>query len=79
MPCAQFEALERRQQAWCDRGVDSDELTVQDEEKDKDKDSNKEPREDAVPLEARIRQTTVDMFKCVLLFSQGVVEALYDD
>ncbi len=79
MPCAQFEALERCQQARHDPSIDSDESTVQDEDKDKDKDSNKDPREDAVPLETRIRQTTVDMFKRVLLFSQGVAEALYND
>jgi hypothetical protein len=30
-------------------------------------------------LETRIHETTGDMFKRVLLFSQGVVEALYDD
>ncbi len=30
-------------------------------------------------LEARIRQTTVDMFKRVLFFSQGAAEALYDN
>jgi hypothetical protein len=57
--------------------VNSDESTVQDE--DKDKDSNKDPQEDAVPLKARIHQTTVDMFKRVLLFSQGKAEALYND
>jgi hypothetical protein len=77
MPCAWFEALKRHQQAWHDQGVYSDESTVQDE--DEDKDSNKDPQEDAVPLEARIRQTTIDMFKHVLLFSQGAAEALYDD
>jgi hypothetical protein len=38
-----------------------------------------DPQEDAVPLMARIRQTTVDMFKRVLLFSQGAAEALYND
>jgi hypothetical protein len=52
-------------------------LTVQDE--DKDNDSNNDLREYAVPLEARIRQTTVDMFKQVLLFSQGAAEALYNN
>jgi hypothetical protein len=31
MPCAQFEALERHQQARRDRGVDSNELTVKDD------------------------------------------------
>ena len=72
VPCIQFEALERCQQAWGDRGVDSDELTVQDEDKD-------DPQEEAAPLEARICTTTIDMFKQVLLFSQGVVEALYND
>ncbi len=72
MPCAQFETLERRRQAWCDRGVDSDKETVQDKDED-------DPQEEAIPLEAMICKTTVDMFKRVLLFSQGVAEALYDD
>jgi hypothetical protein len=72
MPHAQFEALERRQQAWRDRGIDSDESTVQDEDKD-------DPQEEAAPLEARIRTTTIDMFKQVLLFSQGAMDALYND
>ncbi len=77
MPCAQFEALEARQQAWRDRGMDSDKSTIQDE--DEDEDGDDDLQEDAVPFEARIRQTTVDMFKQVLLFSQGAAEALYDD
>jgi hypothetical protein len=58
MPCVQFEALERRPQAWRDRGVDSDESTVQDKDEDEDY-----PQEVAAPFEARIRETTVDMFK----------------
>ncbi len=66
MPCTQFEALERRQQAWGDRGVDSDEETIRDEDEDDDED---DPQEEPAPLEARIRTTTVDMFKQVLLFS----------
>jgi hypothetical protein len=77
MPCAQFEALEARRQAWRDQGKDSDESTVRDE--DEDEDGNNDSQEDAVPLEARIRQTTVDMFKQVILFSQGAAEALYND
>ncbi len=77
MPRAQFEALEQCQQARRDRGVDSDKSTVQDEEEDKD--GNYDLQEDAVPLEARIRTTTVDIFKRVLLFSQGAAEALYDN
>ncbi len=78
MPHTQFEALERHQQARCDSGIDSDEETVCDETKDKDEDED-DSHEEPAPLEARIRTTTVDMFKRVLLFSQGVVEALYDD
>jgi hypothetical protein len=78
MPRAQFEALKQRQQALHDRGVDSEELTIQDEDEDKDKDED-DPQEEAAPLEARTRMTTVDMFKRVLLFSQGAAEALYDD
>ncbi len=57
--------------------MDSDESTIRDE--DDDEDGDNDLQEDAVPLEARIRTTTVDMFKRVLLFSQGAVEALYDD
>jgi hypothetical protein len=77
MPRAQYDALKRCRQAWRDGGIDSDESTVRDE--DKDQDDNDDWREDAVPLEARIHQTTVDMFKQVHLFSQGAAEALYDD
>ncbi len=78
IPRAQFEALKQRQQAWCDRGVDSDEETIHEDTKDKDKDED-DSHEEPAPLEARIRTTTVDMFKHVLLFSQGAVEALYDN
>jgi hypothetical protein len=78
MPCAQFEALKRHQQAWRDRGVDSDEETIRDETKDEDEDED-DLHEEPVPLEARICSTTVDMFKSVLLFSQGAAEALYND
>jgi hypothetical protein len=76
MPRAQFEALERCRQARCDRGIDSDEETVQDEDEDDDED---DLQEEAAPLEARICKTTVDMFKRVLLFSPGAAEALYND
>jgi hypothetical protein len=61
MPCAQYDALDRRQQAWYDQGIDSDESIVQAEDKDQDDDDD--PREYAAPLEARIHTTTVDMFK----------------
>ncbi len=61
MPCSQYDALDRRQQAWHDQGIDSDESTIQDEAEDQDDDND--PREYAAPLEARIHMTTIDMFK----------------
>ncbi len=76
MPHAQFEALKQCQQAWRDRGEDSDEETVRDEDEDNNED---DPQVEVAPLEARIRTTTTDMFKQVLLFIQGAAEALYDD
>jgi hypothetical protein len=78
MPRAQFEALKKRRQAWRDRGIDSGEETIRDVTKDKDEDED-DSHEEPAPLEARICTTTVDMFKRVLLFSQGAAEALYDN
>ncbi len=78
MPCAQFEAQERVRQARRERGVDSDKSAIQDKYED-DGDDGDVPQEEAAPLKARIRETTVDMFKRVLLFSQGAAEALYND
>jgi hypothetical protein len=78
MPCTQFEAMEAHCQARREWGVDSDKSTIND---DNNNDINAEdagdPQEEPALLERRI--TTVDMFKRVLLFSQGVAEALYDD
>jgi hypothetical protein len=78
MPCAQFEAWERVRQARHERGVDSDKSTIQDEDED-DGENVDDPQEEAAPLKARIRKTTVDTFKQVLIFLQGAAEALYDD
>jgi hypothetical protein len=78
MPRAQFEAPKQHQQAWRDRGIDSDEETIQDKTKDKDEDKD-DPHEEPAPLEARIRMTTVEIFKRVFLFSQGAAEALYNN
>jgi hypothetical protein len=78
MPCAQFEAREKVRQAWRERGVDSDKSTIQDKDKD-DGDNGADLQAEAAPLKARIHETTIDMFKQVLLFSQGAVEALYND
>ncbi len=75
MPCAQFEARERVRQARRERGIDSDKATVKDEDED-DGDNGDDLQEEAAPLKARIRKATVNMFKQVLLFSQGAAEAL---
>ncbi len=68
MPHAHFEALERRQQARGERGVDSKKLTVEDDNNNDAEDAG-DPQAEPALLETRIRKTTVDMFKSVLLFS----------
>jgi hypothetical protein len=78
MPWAQFEALERCRQARWEQGIDSDESTVKDNN-DNDAEDAGDPQGEPALLETRIRKTTVDMFKRVLLFSQGVAEALYNN
>jgi hypothetical protein len=78
MPCTQFEALERRRQAQCNQGVDSNKSTVKDG-KDNDAEDAGDPQGDPALLETRICKKTVGMFKRVLLFSRGVAEALYND
>jgi hypothetical protein len=78
MPCAQFEALERIQQVRRDKGVDSDKLIIKDNNED-DAEVAGDPQGEPALLETRICETTLDMFKRVLLFSQGAAEALYDN
>ncbi len=78
MPCTQFEALERRQQARCKRGIDSDKSTAKDDNNNDAEDAG-DPQGEPALLETRIRKITVDMFKRVLLFSQRAAEALYND
>jgi hypothetical protein len=78
MPCVQFEALERRQQAWHEWGVDSNKLTIKDNNDDNTEVAG-DPQGEPALLKTRIRETTVDIIKRVLLFSQGVAEAIYDD
>jgi hypothetical protein len=53
-------------------------LTVKDDN-DNDAEEAGDPQGEPALLKTRIRKTTVDMFKRVLLFSQGAVEALYND
>jgi hypothetical protein len=62
MPCAQFEARERVRQAQREKCVDSDKSTVQDKDEGDSEDLD-DPKEEAAPIEARICETTVDMFK----------------
>ncbi len=61
MLCAQYEAREQRQQAWRDRGVDSDKETIQDEDEGEDGDNASQV--EVAPLKARIRTTTTDIIK----------------
>jgi hypothetical protein len=53
-------------------------LTVEDDNDNNAEDAG-DPQGEPVLLETRIRETTVDMFKRVLLFSQGMAEALYNN
>jgi hypothetical protein len=78
MFCAQFEALERRQQVWCEQGMDSDKSAIKDDNNN-DAENAGDPQGEPALLRTRICKTTVDMFKRVLLFSQGAAEFLYDD
>ncbi len=79
MPCAQFESLEAHCQARRDWGINSDKLTIKDDGDDDDAEEAEDPQGDPAPVETRICKDTVNMFKRVLLFSQGVAEALYDN
>jgi hypothetical protein len=78
MPCTQFEALEKCRQVGHEQGVDSDELTVKNNNYNNAEDAG-DPQGEPALLETRIRETTMDMFKRVLFFGQGAAEALYND
>jgi hypothetical protein len=75
MPCTQFEAQERCRQVWHERGVDSNKQTVKDDNDNNAEDAG-DPQGEPALLATRIHEITVDMFKRVLLFSQGAAEAL---
>jgi hypothetical protein len=79
MPCAQFEALKACCQARHEQGVDSNELTVKDDNDDDYAEEAEDPQGDPALVETRIRKDTVNIFKRVLLFSQGAAIALYED
>jgi hypothetical protein len=53
-------------------------LTIEDNNNDKAEVAG-DPQGEPALFETRIHETTVGMFKSVLLFSQGAEEALYDD
>jgi len=89
-----FEADEARRCARRARGDDSDNLTVgndNDNDNDgghvvqvgqgnidlKDEGANEETIEDTI--NATIRRSTTSMFRCVLMFSDGASNSLYDD
>ncbi len=75
----QFEALEARCQVRHERGINSDELTVKDDDDNDNAEEAEDPQRDLALGKTRICKDTVNMFKRVLLFSQGAVEALYDN
>jgi hypothetical protein len=79
MPCTQFEALEAHCQARRDWGVNSDKSTVKDDYDKDDAEEAEVPQGEPALVETRICEDTVNMFKRVLLFSQGAAEALYDN
>ena len=79
MPRAQFEALEACCQAQREWGVNSDKLTVKDDNDDNDAEEAEDPQGDPALVKTKIREDTVNMFTRVLLFSQGAAVALYDD
>jgi hypothetical protein len=78
MPHTQFEALEKHQQARRKRGIDSNESIIEGNNDNNAEDAG-DPQGEPALAETRIRETTVDMIKRVLLFSQVATEALYDD
>ncbi len=78
MPRAQFEAMEAHCQAQHERGIDSNKSIVDDDDDTNAEDAG-DPQGEPALLQTRICKTTVDMFKRVLLFSQGAAEALYNN
>jgi hypothetical protein len=78
MPCAQFEALEARCQAWHERGVDSNKLAINDDNNNDNAEDAGDPQGEPALVKSRICKDIVNVLKRVLLFSQGAAEALYD-
>ncbi len=79
IPRAQYEILEARCQAWHELGNNSDKSNVKNNDEDDDAEEAEDPQGEPALVETRTCEDTVNMFKRVLLFSQGVVVALYDN
>jgi hypothetical protein len=79
IPCAQFEALEAHCQARNEQGINSEKLTVKDDDDNNDAEAAEDPQGDPALVKTRLHKDTVNMFKRVLLFSQGAAVALYDN
>ncbi len=62
-----------------EQGINSDELTVKDDDDNVDAEEAEDSQGNLPLVKTRIHKDTVNMFKRVLLFSQGVVVALYND
>jgi hypothetical protein len=75
MPCPQYDALEACCQARREQGVNSNKLT----DNTDDAEEAEDPQEDQTTVKVRICNETIDMFKDVLLFSQGAAVALYNN
>jgi hypothetical protein len=78
MPHAQYEALKALCNARREWGVYSDKSTVKDNDND-DAEEAEDPQVDLALVETKVRKDTINMFKRVLLFSQGAAVALYNN
>ena len=79
MPHTQFEAPKDHCQAWCEWGINSDKSTVKDDNDNDDAEEAEDRQGDPAVVKTRICKDTINMFKRVLLFSQGAAVALYNN
>jgi hypothetical protein len=83
IPCEVYEANEARRRARRDRGVDSDVSTVGDASEASGRNNDPEDPENEATLgdtiEEVLRQSTITMFRRVLVFNDGAATSLYDD
>jgi hypothetical protein len=79
MPCAQFKTLKACCKAQREGGINSDESTFDDNDNTDNAEEAEDSQVDLTLVETRIRKDTINMFKRVLLFSQGVAVVLYNN